>query len=54
VSASTRIALRVSPEWFVGKTLWELDERDAGTARTLSDNNAGSPLASASILRSAT
>ena len=38
VSEGAPLALRVSPEWFVGKTLWELDERSQdGTARTLSE-----------------
>ena len=54
VSEGASLALRVSPEWFAGKTLWELDERDPGgaAARALSETvRRGEPIRAYRVLR---
>ena len=54
VSEGAPLALRVSPDWFVGKTLWELDERsqDGSSARALSETvRKGEPIRAFHVLR---
>ena len=52
VSEAAPLSLRVSREWFIGKTLWELDDAAGSTSRTLQETvRKGEPIRAFQVLR---
>ena len=52
VSEGAPLALRVTPEWFLGKALWELDDAGGPTSRALQETvQRGEPIRAFQVLR---